>query len=527
MILRLYVFFLDQNTTLNAKYKLSEILKSTKKEKLIMADSTADQNNNIGLSVRSSFYQNLYLPVADQNRIWGDLNQLKECFGYDLIAVMSLFHQHKMSAKIILTVDTKTKHSITFEEGQIQFIEIADSDTRIGTLLINHRLITKALLDKALTDKGDLPIGTYLVQKGYVSKEQIGQVLLTQSRLRLSKLISEEKFQLNLEKSNIKIQTSEININQFYVLINDWILSKFDQDWIHAHYLEYYHYKIQVNWTNLGAIDTTHFSLLSLLGETFFDLIEGQVIQNLVSTFENNAHFFKAIHFLVITNIIEIDPSSEKINYEIRIKHIYKLLMNKNGSDLAYITGLITKQNPHEIDKIYEDLNQNYLGPETLHNDFKLEIDRRMINLMIHQKNIKSSESNNESQSKARNQKAVDANLIKNMLQAQKYNEALVYIKKYKDQIHTEPKLQLFSAWSHLGLALFKGTQISPLTLEKEFTSILPEDMGSADYHYVNYLFLKSKKQDTPANNALKQAILQDSNIKNYPTIKSIFDWFS
>ena len=220
MILRLYVFFLDQNTTLNAKYKLSEILKSTKKEKLIMADSTADQNNNIGLSVRSSFYQNLYLPVADQNRIWGDLNQLKECFGYDLIAVMSLFHQHKMSAKIILTVDTKTKHSITFEEGQIQFIEIADSDTRIGTLLINHRLITKALLDKALNDKGDLPIGTYLVQKGYVSKEQIGQVLLTQSRLRLSKLISEEKFQLNLEKSNIKIQTSEININQFYVLIN-------------------------------------------------------------------------------------------------------------------------------------------------------------------------------------------------------------------------------------------------------------------------------------------------------------------
>ena len=282
-----------------------------------------------------------------------------------------------------------------------------------------------------------------------------------------------------------------------------------------------------MNWTNLGAIDTTHFSLLSLLGETFFDLIEGQVIQNLVSTFENNAHFFKAIHFLVITNIIEIDPSSEKINYEIRIKHIYKLLMNKNGSDLAYITGLITKQNPHEIDKIYEDLNQNYLGPETLHNDFKLEIDRRMINLMIHQKNIKSSESNNESQLKVRNQKAVDANLIKNMLQAQKYNDALVYIKKYKDQIHTEPKLQLFSAWSHLGLALFKGTQISPLTLEKEFTSILPEDMGSADYHYVNYLFLKSKKQDTPANNALKQAILQDSNIKNYPTIKSIFDWFS
>lgn len=492
-----------------------------------MAESSTDQNNNLGLSVRSRFYQNLYLPVTEPQRIWADLTSLKECFGYDLIAMMALFHQQKMNAKISLTVDFKTKHSITFEEGQIQFIEIADSDTRLGTLLINHRLVTKALLDKALADKGDLPIGAYLVQKGFVSKEQIGQVLLTQSRLRLSKLISEEKFQLSIEKANTQLQTSEININQFYVLINDWILSKFDQDWIHSHYLEYYNYKIQVNWTTLSNIDLNQFSLMSLLGSAFIDMIEGQVIQNIATSFENNPNFFKAIHFLVIANVIEISPSAEKAHYELIIKHIYKLLMNKNGSDLAYITGLITKQNPQDIDKIYEDLNQNYLGPESLHNDFKLEIDRRMINLMIHQKSLKKTVEQIPEPTKPKNYQAIDMNLIKNMLLAQKYNEALTYIKKFKDQIHTEPRLQLFSAWSHLGLALFRGTQISPLTLEKEFTTILPEDMGSADYHYINYLFLKSKKQDGSANNALKQAIIQDSNIKNYPTIKSIFDWFN
>jgi len=38
---------------------------------------------------------------------------------------------------------------------------------------------------------------------------------------------------------------------------------------------------------------------------------------------------------------------------------------------------------------------------------------------------------------------------------------------------------------------------------------------------------LKVKKQDTPANNSLKKAISMDSQIKNYPVLKSIFDWFN
>lgn len=497
-----------------------------RKKRTQMAESTADQNNNFGISVRSRFYQNLYLPLTELSRIWSDTEQLNECFGYDLIAILSLFHQYKINAKIILSANTQTQHSITFEEGQIQFIELADSDTRIGTLLINHRLLTKPLLDKALADKGDLPIGVYLVQKGFVSKEQIGQVLLTQSRLRLSKLISEEKFQLKIEKANSQLQTSEINIHQFYVLINDWILSKFDQDWIHAHYLEYYNYKIQVNWTTLANININQFSLINLLDSSFIDKIDGQVMQNLVLNFENNAHFFKAIHFLVIINAIEMEPSSEKFNFEIRIKHIYKLFMNKNGSDLIYIAGLVTKQNPQDIDKIYEDLHQIYLGPETLHNEFKLEIDRRIINLMIHQKSLKKNETAHEN-IKLKANPTIDMSSIKTLILNQKYNDALIYIKKFKEQIHTEPKLQLYSAWAHLGLALFKGMQISPLTLEKEFTTILPEDMGSSDFHYVNYLFLKSKKQDSSANNALKQAILLDSHVKNYPILKSIFDWFN
>jgi len=481
----------------------------------------SDQNQNLGLSIRSLFYQNLYIPLTESQRIWNDITLLKQCFGYDLITIIALFHQYKMSGKIKLETVNNAIHSITFDNGQIQFIELADTDTRLGTLIVNHRLITKPMLDKALAEKGDLPIGAYLVKKGLISKEQIGMVLLTQSRLRLSKLISDEKFNISIEQVESKIQTSELNIGQFYLLINDWILSKFDHDWIHAHYLEYYNYKVQVNWDKAIASEFQKYSLIYLSNENFIELIDQQTIQDLSVLFEKNSNLFKALHFLIIINWIEITPTNEPALPEVKIKHIYKLLMNKSGPDLLYTASLITKQNSQDIDKIYEDLMQNYLGPESFHNDFKLEIDKKMINLMINQKNMKQKSADFSTDSlKPKVHQQIDLQLIHNYIIAQKYNEALIYIKKFKDLIETESKLQLYSAWAHLGLALFKGTQISLMTLEKEFTSILPEDMSSADYHYV-------KKQDTPANNSLKKAISMDSQIKNYPVLKSIFDWFN
>ena len=115
---------------------------------------------------------------------------------------------------------------------------------------------------------------------------------------------------------------------------------------------------------------------------------------------------------------------------------------------------------------------------------------------------------------------------IKALLLAERYTEALALVKKHKNAIASVAGLQLYSAWAHLGLALFKGTQISMGTLEKEFLNVLPEDMTTADYHYVNYLLLKVKKQDSQANVALKRATDQDGRIKEYPQSKGLFGWF-
>lgn len=488
------------------------------------SDTSLDLN-----STRARFYQNLILSHTNGPKILTDLEQLNNCYGYDIAAIVILFQKYGLSGRIELESKAADINAVVFQDGQIQFIELSDTDTRIGTLLVNHRLITQQQLEQALKEQTGMPIGAYLVQRGIINKEQIGSVLLTQSRTRLSKLISEEQFLIRLKDSNTKIKSSELNTEQFYLLVHDWILSKFSHVWLNSHYLEYYNYKVTVNFNSFKASNVQNYSVLSLFNVNFLDIIDGQKICDLALLFENNKNLFKALHFLILLNWIQIQPSSEIDTYEVKIKHIYKLIMNKTGLDLVYQLSLITKQDINNIEAIYEELQKSFLGPESLTNDFKLEIDKKALNLLINFRTIKMNSNITSPLAKKETSlqlKSLDVRPIKSLLLNEKYNEALALVKKHKDLVSTISNLQLYSAWAHLGLSLFKGTQISISTLEKEFLNVLPEDMTTPDYNYVNYLLLKVKKQDKLADSVLKKAIDQDHKIKNYPTAKGLFGWF-
>lgn len=479
-------------------------------------------------SARARFYQNLFSAHASGPKIFSDLEKLNSCYGYDITTIIILFQKYSLSGRIELETKSGQINAVVFQEGQIQFIELSDTDTRIGTLLVNHKLITQQQLEQALKEQTGVPIGAYLVQRGIINKEQIGSLLLTQSRTRLSKLISDEKFLIRIKETETKVKSSELNIEQFYLLVHDWILSKFSPEWLNAHYLEYYNYVVKVDFTAFRPANVQKYSVLSLFNANFLEIIDGQRISDLALLFENNKNFFKALHFLMLLKWIDIDPSEEADNYELKIKHIYKLIMNKAGLDLAYQLSLITKQDANDIELIYEELQKSFLGPESLTNEFKMEIDKKVLNLLINFRTIKNTSSINEinSEKKAAQPKAINVVPIKSLLLAQRYSEALALVKKNKDAFTTVSGLQLYSAWAHLGLSLFKDTQISIGTLEKEVLNILPEDMTTADYHYVNYLLLKAKKQDAPAEVALKRAISADYKIKDYPQIKGLFGWF-
>lgn len=479
-------------------------------------------------STRARFYQNLFVTHTNGPQIIADIEKLKSCYGFDLTAIIFLFQKYSLSGRLELETKSGQINAVVFQEGQIQFIQLSDSDTRIGTLLVNHRLITQQQLEQALKEQTGIPIGAYLVQRGLINKEQIGSVLLTQSRTRLSKLISEEQFTIRIKNSETQVKSSELNIEQFYLLVHDWILSKFSPEWLNAHYLEYYNFTVTVNFNSFRASDAQKYSVLSLFDANFLEILDGQRISDLALLYENNKNLFKALHFLVLLKWIDIAPSKEAESFDLKIKHIYKLVMNKSGLDLAYQLSLITKQDSSNIEAMFEELQKSFLGPESLSNEFKLEIEKKVLNLLINFRSIRNTASINEvaADKKTTPPKVVDVKPIKSLLLAERYSEALALAKKYKDSFTTVGCLQLYSAWAHLGLSLFKGTQISISTLEKEFLNILPEDMTAADYHYVNYMLLKVKKQDTQATVVLKRAIDADPKIKDYPQSKGLFGWF-
>ena len=476
-------------------------------------------------SPRSTFYQSFYqtdLTAVDQKKT---ISRLDFVYGFDIPALIITFLNTKLDGYLKFKTQSGDVSGLSFFEGQIQHIDVSDAETKIGTLLINSRMITKDLLDKALAEKGELPIGVYLIKKGYVKAEQVGEVLLTQSRMRLSKLISETKYKLSFEENKLQFKTSEVNLDRFNILMHDWIASKFSEAWLLGHYIEYYNSVCKVNWENIKFFEGQNYPLFVSVGIDFFEKVDNGNLSNLAVSFEKNKNFFKALHFLILLNWVELVPSEEDDKVEVKLKHLYKLIINKTDVELLNELSLITKEDPENLETIFELIKSNYLDRSVGHVDMKLEIEKKMMSLLLNHKSILSKLHTNNNKV-VPTKVAVDMQPILRLLLAQNYKQALTLAKKNKDQASSTPKLQLYIAWGQIALAYFENVAFSVVQLENDFMLTLPEDVNSAEYHYVYSLLFKIKKQDSQADKSYKTAVQLNSDIRNFPYQKSLFSWF-
>ncbi|MFN3453686.1 MAG: hypothetical protein ACK41T_01920 [Pseudobdellovibrio sp.] len=486
-------------------------------------------HSSIDNSYRSRLYLNLYLSEPLKSQTLEDIKKLNICYGYDIPALIISALRSSLSIKVKLIDKTSQSYVIFFNNGHIQNIEIADTDTRLGALLVQTGIISTVQLEQVLLSKPSaVPIGNYLIDKGLITKEQMGVVLVNQSRMRLSNLIGENLYQVEITENQNLMQTAELIPDQLKHLIHDWTLSKLSTEWLNAHYIEYFNFKIKVLWNSINISDLKNYTLLNLADENILDSIENLTLADLILKYENNKNIFKILHFLLLTQSICLVKENELGNNDLKIKHIYKLTMGKTGDHLITLLSQITKTDSLSLDDINEKIQKDFLTLDTHLNEFKLDISKRVLNLLLSSKKqtLELTQRNITKKQKEPKQQKVDLGPIKSLLLNKKYTEALTLVKNQKHLNSTHPTLQLYSAWAYMGLALFKKTDISISTLEKEFNDILPEDMTTADYYYVNYLLLKIKKQDQTAQSYLKKAIDLDPLVKSYPVESSFFDWF-
>lgn len=482
-----------------------------------MSDSTIEAPETY-LTPRKDLYEifgQQSLSVKKKKKI---IEALDEIDGFDLVFIIGLILETKLTGCLNIISEENEISGINFFEGSITHIDLPDKETYFGNLLLQEGLVKKVDLDRAIKQK-DMQMGQFLISQNILTAQQISSVVMLQMRLRLSKLISSKKFQLNFVEVSTAGSVIKISLTDYFDLCHDWITGRFEQDWFNYHFLPWEKKIIKFN-------DTLEFAD-QIFAKPLFSNLPGlkDALKNSTSIYElkrkyadNKLMLLKAIHYLSITALLSFsEEQMVTTNESNKLEMLYLNLKSKKDEELVKAFSLITKIKEGNTESIYVeflrileiDLNEKELV-------YKNELTKIALQFLA-----KSSQQAKKGTTKgAKKNDSEIQNIIKTVqmdLFNNNYYEAFVVLKKLYEGNEFGQKVKLFLIWAKIGQALKSKVKVNVKALEDELVSVLPEDKETAEYFYVCALFGKLKNDKRIMQHNYEKAVKKNKMYQVYP----------
>lgn len=493
-----------------------------------MTDSTLEPTETY-LTPRKDLYEifgQQSLSVKKKTKI---IEALDEIDGFDLVFIIGLVLETRLSGCLNIISEENEISGINFYEGSITHIDLPDKETYFGNLLLQEGLVKKVDLDRAIKQK-EMQMGQFLISEKILTVQQISSVVLLQMRLRLSKLISNKKFQLNFVEASSPNSVIKISLIEYFDLCHDWISGRFEQDWLNYHFLPWEKKIIKFN-ENLEFQD-------KIFTKPLFANLAGlkENLKSKTSIFElkkkygdNKLMLLKAIHFLSITALLSFSEeqlaSATESN---KLEMLYLNLKSKKDDELIKAFSLITKIKEGSTEAIYIeflrileiDLNEK----ELVYKNELTKIALQFLTKSSQQQQQKKPAGGGKGGGKKNDAEIV--NIIKTVqmdLFNNNYYEAFIVLKKLFEGNEFGQKVKLFLIWAKIGQALKSKIKVNIKALEDELVSVLPEDKETAEYFYVCALFGKLKGDKRIMQHNYEKAVKKNKMYQVYPVEEDTF----
>ncbi|MFZ3231883.1 MAG: hypothetical protein WA160_16875 [Pseudobdellovibrio sp.] len=446
------------------------------------------------------------------------IEALDEIDGYDLVFIIGLVLETRLTGCLNIISEENEISGINFFEGTITHIDLPDKETYFGNLLMQEGLVKKVDLDRAIKQK-DMQMGQFLISQKILTVQQISSVILLQMRLRLSKLISNKKFQLNFVEAASVSSGIKITQTEYFDLCHDWISGRFEQDWLNYHFIPWEKKIIKFN-------ENKDYQSKIFAKPLFTNLVGlADNLKGVTSIYElkkkygdNKLMLLKAIHFLSISALLSFsEEQMVNTNESNKLELLYINLKSKTDEDLAKALSLITKIKEGNTESIYIeflrileiDLNEKELV-------YKNELTKIALQFLAKSGMLKKKDSTKA----LKKNDAEIQNIIKTVqidLFNNNYYEAFIVLKKLYEGNEFGQKVKLFLLWAKIGQALKSKVKANLKSLEDELVSVLPEDKETAEYFYVCALFGKLKNDKKILQHNYEKAVKKNKMYQVYP----------
>ena len=292
--------------------------------------------------------------------------------GLEIPFVVGLVLHPSTNGQIKLTNTQGKVTNIFINEGRIVLVETPDPQSYFGVLLVEKGLLTFETIDDVLRqpNPNKKRIGERLVEANVLSPHQIKGANSEQMAIRLSRIISDQVFQIEFSDGKPTYSEGHLDLARFTNYLSDWIMSKYNINWFQSHYLA---------WANDSLVKSARFTPnhpawqlppLSSFPETKKKFDMTLPLADYLAGF--GPHLEKAyqvLHLLMTLGFVHFAGVRKAVNSEsskLRLRRIAEDMKSQNDFE---VLGLTTKTSAPVVKKSYHELSKTFhpdkLGPGT------------------------------------------------------------------------------------------------------------------------------------------------------------------
>ena len=306
----------------------------------------------------------------------------------ELLSLLQLLHQSLFDGTLSLSPENEENNIlIHWNKGNIVYIDLKDTESYFGNLLVEHGFTLQETLQEVLEQKtATKPIGYQLIEKGLLSPHIVHFILREQIKIRLNQILSYRSFTMELsskeQKKDQELESVDFNGTNMAEWMIDCIKTKITDSQLNFFFKKYKTYKIKILDPINLHINSKFIEKYNLFYTNALTAQNNLNLENLVQTLkQDKPDVLKMLYFGIVHKSFYLkNEISQKENQKKRDDLLEQILKENNNRFEEF--NLPWQASKAEVSARYKQIAA-VIHPDTIPSDVSEELKKKYENAFV------------------------------------------------------------------------------------------------------------------------------------------------